>query len=68
MGAVSLRVLSPGRLLQLDKTSFWKLVRERPWLGVGLLERLGRRLSSSLDVATDPRPVDEPPPLFGERF
>jgi len=64
----ALRATTAGRLLRLDKSSFWKLVRERPWLGVGLLERLGRRLSSTLDVATAPGASHVMPRMFGERF
>jgi serine/threonine protein phosphatase PrpC len=30
---------------------FWSLIKTRPWLGVGLLERLGRRLSVDLASA-----------------
>jgi serine/threonine protein phosphatase PrpC len=38
-----------SKLLVLQRQPFWKLIRARPWLGVGLLERLGRRLSVDLD-------------------
>ncbi|MBW2455932.1 MAG: protein phosphatase 2C domain-containing protein, partial [Deltaproteobacteria bacterium] len=38
-----------SRLLILKRKPFWKLIRRRPWLGVNLLERLGRRLSQDLD-------------------
>jgi serine/threonine protein phosphatase PrpC len=38
-----------SKLLMLERRPFWKLIRARPWLGVGLLERLGRRLSTDLD-------------------
>ncbi len=44
-----LRALEPGRVLVMQRDPFWKLIRTRPWLGVGLLERLGRRLSRDLD-------------------
>jgi serine/threonine protein phosphatase PrpC len=42
-----------GRLLVMKRDPFWRLVRQRPWLGVGLLERLGRRLSIDLDRSTE---------------
>jgi len=64
----SLRVVEAGTLLRLNKTDFWQLVRLRPWLGVGLLERLGRRLGRSLDAATDTRDDASPVRLHGERF
>lgn len=64
----TLRVVDAGKLLRLDRTSFWRLVRLRPWLGAGLLERLGRRLSATLDLATDQPDTEKPPRLFGERF
>jgi serine/threonine protein phosphatase PrpC len=45
----TLKALERSRLLTLHRRPFWKLIRARPWLGVGLLERLGRRLSVDLD-------------------
>jgi len=44
-----------GRVLTLRRDAFWKLVRLRPWLGVGLLERLGRQLSVDLDASIEKR-------------
>jgi serine/threonine protein phosphatase PrpC len=45
----TLTALEASRLFILERAPFWKLIRARPWLGVGLLERLGRRLSHDLD-------------------
>jgi serine/threonine protein phosphatase PrpC len=45
----SVRAATNGHLLRLDGKRFAILIRERPWLGIGLLERLGRRLSADLD-------------------
>ncbi|HHH28082.1 MAG TPA: cyclic nucleotide-binding domain-containing protein [Polyangiaceae bacterium] len=49
-----------GRILTLSRESFWKLVRLRPWLGVGLLERLGRQLSVDLDASIEKRGESDP--------
>lgn len=49
----TLKALERSRLLVLGRKQFWKLIRARPWLGVGLLERLGRRLSKDLDHAIE---------------
>jgi PPM family protein phosphatase len=49
-----------GRLLTLERDKFWKLVRARPWLGVGLLERLGRQLSLDLDASIEARGDGDP--------
>lgn len=45
----TLRTVEPSRLLSLESTSFQELVRRRPWLGVELLERLGRELARELN-------------------
>ena len=49
----SVRAASPTRVLVLEREAFLALTRERPWLGVALLQRLGRRLSRDLDRALD---------------
>jgi serine/threonine protein phosphatase PrpC len=49
-----------GRMLTLGRDAFWKLVRLRPWLGVGLLERLGRQLSVDLDASIEKRGDGDP--------
>lgn len=49
-----------GRILTLGREPFWKLVRLRPWLGVGLLERLGRQLSVDLDASIEKRGDGDP--------
>jgi serine/threonine protein phosphatase PrpC len=51
----SLQASRSGRLLILQRDPFWKLIRQRPWLGVGLLERLGRQLSQDLDRSIEQR-------------
>lgn len=55
----SLTALGDCRIMILKRDPFWKLVRERPWLGVGLLERLGRRLSLDLDRSIEQREGNE---------
>lgn len=50
-----LRATEPSRLLRLSGTEFSRLIRRRPWLGIGLLERLGRRLSEDLDRSYEQR-------------
>jgi CRP-like cAMP-binding protein len=47
------RALAPTRLLTLEGEGLSALSRERPWLGVALLERLGRRLCLGLDRASE---------------
>jgi protein phosphatase len=47
----SLVTVDVARVLRLKKDAFWELVKERPQLGVTLLDRLGTRLS--LDLAPD---------------
>ena len=49
-----------SRLLVLKRKPFWKLIRRRPWLGVSLLERLGRRLSLDLDRSIEKLDDDDP--------
>ena len=44
----SLRALAPTKILTLDGGRLRALARERPWLGVTLLERLGEHLSQEL--------------------
>lgn len=44
-----------GKLLRLGRRSFWKLVKDRPWLGVNLLERLVAFLSGQLDESVSRR-------------
>ncbi len=39
-----------ARLLVLKRDPFWALVKSRPWLGVGLLERLGRHAGTNVPV------------------
>ncbi len=56
----SLTALERARLLIMRRRPFWALIRARPWLGVGLLERLGRRLSRDLDRSIEQR--DDPTP------
>ena len=58
---VSARI--PGRMLVLHRRPFWQLVRARPWLGVGLLERLGRQLSLDLDASLEKRDDGDPETL-----
>jgi len=55
----SLHARGEGRLLILQREPFWQLVRQRPWLGVGLLERLGRQLSQDLDRSLEKREDDD---------
>ncbi len=50
-----IRALDDGRLLILGGAEFRALAKSRPWLGVALLEKLGRRLS----LAADREPVSE---------
>ena len=45
----SIRAQGEGRVLVLGADAFLQLARSRPWLGVALFERLGRRLSLSAD-------------------
>ena len=62
----TLTAVEVSRMLVLKRDPFWRLIRSRPWLGVGLLERLGRRLSVDLDHTIDRRDEGEhqssPPP------
>jgi CRP-like cAMP-binding protein len=45
------RAKVPTRVIRIASEPFLSLVRSRPWLGVALLERLGRRLGRDLDRA-----------------
>ena len=45
----SVRCTSTGSVLRLDRDPLFNLARQRPWLGVALLERLGRRLGDELE-------------------
>ena len=59
---VTIRAAEPSTVLLLSREAFLGLVRSRPWLGVPLLERLGRRLAEELTCALDPAqrdPCDE---------
>lgn len=56
----TLTALEPSRMLILERGPFWKLIKGRPWLGVGLLERLGRRLSRDLDRSIEQRDDGDP--------
>ncbi len=44
-----------GTLLTLRRKAFWSLVKDRPWLGVNLLERLVGFLSEELDESVSRR-------------
>jgi serine/threonine protein phosphatase PrpC len=44
---------APTQLLELPRDHFDRLLRARPWLGLELLERLGRWLSNQLDDALE---------------
>lgn len=55
----TLTALERSRLLIMRRKPFWALIRARPWLGVGLLERLGRRLSRDLDRSIEQRDAPE---------
>ena len=41
----TVRAKEPSKLLVLKQAPFWQLLQSRPWLGLSLLERLGRFLS-----------------------
>jgi CRP-like cAMP-binding protein len=56
----TLTALKTSRMLILKRKPFWKLIKARPWLGVGLLERLGRRLSKDLDKSIEQRDDGDP--------
>ena len=49
----SVRAKVRGRILVLEGEAFRALARSRPWLGVALFERLGRRLSLAADRQRD---------------
>jgi len=63
-----LRSREDSKVLVLDQEAFWSVVRSRPWLGIGLFQRLGRKLSQSLDQAIEQRAGKGLPRLPGERF
>ncbi len=56
----TLTATKPSRLLILQHEPFWALIKARPWLGVGLLERLGRKLSLDLDRSIEQRDDGDP--------
>ncbi|MCA9619383.1 MAG: protein phosphatase 2C domain-containing protein [Myxococcales bacterium] len=45
----SLTAVEASRVLRLRGRAFAQISRDRPWLGIGLLERLGSTLSEALD-------------------
>ncbi len=49
----TLAAKSACRLLTLRREPFWSLIKSRPWLGVGLLERLNRRLAEDIDDTSE---------------
>ena len=49
----TVRATCPTRVLVLKREDILALAQERPWLGVALLQRLGRRLSRDLDRALE---------------
>lgn len=58
----------PSRLLRLSAAELHKLIRTRPWLGIGLLERLGRRLSDDLERSHRQRAGSDEPVGATEHF
>jgi len=56
----TLTATKSARLLILQHKPFWALIKARPWLGVGLLERVGRRLSLDLDRSIAQRDDGDP--------
>lgn len=54
----AMRSVGAARLLILHRSPFWSLIKQRPWLGVGLLERLGRQISQDLDQSMRLRESD----------
>jgi CRP-like cAMP-binding protein len=58
----------PSWLLRMEGPRFERLIRERPWLGIGLLERLGTRLSEDLDRSFGQREGSGEAVADGERF
>jgi PPM family protein phosphatase len=57
-----------SRLLRLDGRELNGLIRRRPWLGLGLLERLGRRLSRKLETSFAERAGEPTDDTHGERL
>lgn len=51
----SLIARGEGSVLRLERDEFWTLVKERPWLGVNLLERMVGFLSEELDESVSRR-------------
>lgn len=51
LARASLRAKKPSRVLSLESAAFQELVRQRPWLGVELLSRLGRELAREVALA-----------------
>ena len=51
----TLRATQDGVLLSLHREAFWRLIQQRPWLGINMLERLVRKLSRELDGSIDRR-------------
>lgn len=52
----SLRCRDRGSLLRLERDALFGLARKRPWLGVALLERLGKRVGHELEQLREGRP------------
>lgn len=64
----SLVATEPSRLLRLSGKSLHQLVRARQWLGIGLLERLGRQLSEDYEHALEKRAAHGVPGPARERL
>lgn len=58
----------PGRMLRLTGEDMRQLSRKRPFLGIGILDRLGRRLSADLERSYAQRTGDEATVSASERF
>ena len=58
----------PGHVLRLRREAFRHLIRERPWLGLGLLREMGRMLSEALDRSWAQRAGAAVPVPAGERL
>lgn len=57
-----------GHVLRLRREAFRRLIRERPWLGLGLLREMGRMLSEALDRSWAQRAGAAVPVPDGERL
>jgi len=57
-----------GRMLRLTGEDLRQLVRRRPFLGIGILDRLGRRLSADLEKTYGQRAGDGAAVSASERF